>query len=590
MLRLSAIQTIQRNAVEYARSYTPTLMLSVSICWKRPDWIPFLSSVVFVVYVVAGGGRWGNGNGNFNGNGDDGGDCQSMIDSGCGGAIRSGTAINQNFPTIDKTAATRTDHALRESDTVNVKDDDVEDEKTAFLHLPTEVLAGICDFLHPKSVTILSTTCRQAQLQFGPGTMKNHRSRSTLVTKQRQRPGDNEAADATDGMIATSNEIWRRIWYRDYGNTLLEWQIGRQVLSQSICDYSYDENSSKTSSFSSSLPTKTRAAITSTPTSLEQRLADHLNRLPHQSPNFSMHDFYFVFGETYVNYLLARQNRLSPKRSNGGGDDDRNDDRSDEGNCRDCHHNKQNSSSSCYLGLHGHIIDFEPFALLHPGLVEIVLKECGQDATVAFENLPHSKGARAIAQRLLVMVHLGTCRPLDKSNETSNDHRDVTDQPWGLRLTNGKSGFSTTTIANHLHHRRHLQGELLSSNSRPLQPIPSSKSFLPSQPFSRRRRLPTLARIRREWDGKLDDQLEQLESNIFDASSPSLLKATWMLSSKAAALFTWNKVSSTWSWISRGSPSYSSSYQNNTAPLYTWTSSRVYYDPLQCTWNRWQTD
>jgi hypothetical protein len=86
-----------------------------------------------------------------------------------------------------------------------------------------------------------------------------------------------------------------------------------------------------------------------------------------------MKEFYFLFGECHVDYLLARKN----------------------------------TAAECYLGLHGHIFDFTDFAEYHPGLSEPILKECGGDATFLFEDLPHSTGARNIARRLCVVVNHG---------------------------------------------------------------------------------------------------------------------------------------------------------------------------------------
>jgi len=292
-----------------------------------------------------------------------------------------------------------------------------------------------------------------------------------------------------------------------------------------------------------------------------------------------------------LNYFLARRNRLpNVKRSedvDGNHADNDNDGTS-----------PSSSSSSCYLGLHGHVLNFEPFAEFHPGLIEIVLKDCGQDASVAFENLPHSKGARAIAQRLLVMVHLGTCRHSDNSTNQSNELRfdqpDLTDRPWGLLLLHGKSGRKKkkkNSDENNIKQRRQqLRGELRSSNSRPLPPMPSSKSFLPSQPFSRRRQLPTLARIRQEWDNKLDDQLGQLERLSRDDSTSATATATTINTSNTTS--SWLRQSwQGWSLrLQRNIPSSTRRSQHATAPLYTWTAWRVYYDPLNSKWVRWKTD
>jgi Cytochrome b5-like Heme/Steroid binding domain len=456
-------------------------------------------------------------------------------------------------------------------------------------------LANICEFLHPKSVTILATTNRKAQLQFGTTNVTRSNNNRMCTHNSTNVAHHNKFSSWTHcdyhvAEIATSNEIWKRLWYRDYGNTLLEWHVGRQVLDRSIREHKLqcrrEENSHDDDDDNEKKPLRSLGpsspSQSKTTTTLEQRLADHLDYLS-QCGCCSMHDFYFIFGETYVNYLLARRNQLPTATSRSSVID--NDD--------DLQLHPDDQDPTCYMGLHGHIINFELFAQYHPGLIEIVLKECGQDATVAFENLPHSKGARAIAQRLIVMIHLGTCRQNPTADtSTSSDHpqhRDFTDLPWGLQLLVGKDrnmdDRSSSHDDNEDHRRQRLRGELRESNSRPLPTMASSKSFLPEQPFSRRRRLPTLARIRKEWDDALHEQLENLERiNVSSSMSTS--------STNSTSTSSWNKLSSgvtaawkkkIWNWTGGAA-------HHTTTPLYTWTSWRVYYDPLKSTWVRWQTD
>lgn len=100
------------------------------------------------------------------------------------------------------------------------------------------------------------------------------------------------------------------------------------------------------------------------------------------NPSFSK-DFYFKFSLSFINYVLAGQN----------------------------------TADSCFVGLYGHIFDFEPFLTSHPGSPETVLVQSGTDATEFFEIMRHSKGARRIAQTLCVVV--------DRSRRGE----------WGLRPT-----------------------------------------------------------------------------------------------------------------------------------------------------------
>uniref|UniRef100_A0A7S1BYM0 Cytochrome b5 heme-binding domain-containing protein n=1 Tax=Corethron hystrix TaxID=216773 RepID=A0A7S1BYM0_9STRA len=80
--------------------------------------------------------------------------------------------------------------------------------------------------------------------------------------------------------------------------------------------------------------------------------------------------FYFLFRHSFVDYVLAGKN----------------------------------GKEQCLMGIHGHIFDFTEFAPHHPGLSEPILVECGRDVTEFFEDVSHSKVARAIACKLCLIV------------------------------------------------------------------------------------------------------------------------------------------------------------------------------------------
>jgi hypothetical protein len=82
-------------------------------------------------------------------------------------------------------------------------------------------------------------------------------------------------------------------------------------------------------------------------------------------------EFYFRFGLSYINYLLAGQNTLD----------------------------------RCLVGLHGNIYDLTQFLSLHPGSPDTVMVHAGRDATEFFEDMRHSMGARRMAQSLCVVVN-----------------------------------------------------------------------------------------------------------------------------------------------------------------------------------------
>ena len=81
--------------------------------------------------------------------------------------------------------------------------------------------------------------------------------------------------------------------------------------------------------------------------------------------------FYFLFGQSFINYILAGQNTFE----------------------------------NCLVGLHGHIYDITGFVHSHPGSPETLMIQSGKDATKFFEDMNHSSGARRLAQSLCVVVN-----------------------------------------------------------------------------------------------------------------------------------------------------------------------------------------
>eukprot|EP00538_Stauroneis_constricta_P004868 CAMPEP_0119553166 /NCGR_PEP_ID=MMETSP1352-20130426/5978_1 /TAXON_ID=265584 /ORGANISM="Stauroneis constricta, Strain CCMP1120" /LENGTH=462 /DNA_ID=CAMNT_0007599521 /DNA_START=335 /DNA_END=1719 /DNA_ORIENTATION=+ len=119
-----------------------------------------------------------------------------------------------------------------------------------------------------------------------------------------------------------SMAIWKTLWERDYGWVLSDMDIGKEAVKRS-------------------------------------------NALPAFSKQF-----YFRFGQTYLNYVLAGQN--SPER--------------------------------CLVGLHSNIYDITPFLHLHPGSPDTLMVHSGKDATAFFEDMGHSMGARRLAKSLCIVV------------------------------------------------------------------------------------------------------------------------------------------------------------------------------------------
>jgi cytochrome b involved in lipid metabolism len=121
----------------------------------------------------------------------------------------------------------------------------------------------------------------------------------------------------------TSMTLWKTLWWRDYAWLVHSWSVGINALARSQpCQQVIDKR------------------------------------------------FYFLFAQSYVNYILAGQN----------------------------------SFEQCLVGLHGHIYDISPFLLLHPGSPDTLMVQAGKDATRFFEDMTHSSGARRLARSLCVVV------------------------------------------------------------------------------------------------------------------------------------------------------------------------------------------
>jgi cytochrome b involved in lipid metabolism len=121
----------------------------------------------------------------------------------------------------------------------------------------------------------------------------------------------------------TSMTLWRTLWRRDYAWLVHSWSVGIDALRRS------------------------------------QPFQEVVDKR-----------FYFMFGQSYVNYILAGHN----------------------------------SFEQCLVGLHGHIYDITAFLHVHPGSPDTLMVQSGKDATKYFEDMTHSSGARHIARSVCVVV------------------------------------------------------------------------------------------------------------------------------------------------------------------------------------------
>jgi hypothetical protein len=91
----------------------------------------------------------------------------------------------------------------------------------------------------------------------------------------------------------------------------------------------------------------------------------------------SMKEFYFVFGQTWLEFCIAGR-----------------------------------TQNPTLVGLHGHVFDMTSFLHQHPGSSEtIIMQGAGKDSTAFFEAVGHSKQARSLAMlKLVEVIDLSCCK------------------------------------------------------------------------------------------------------------------------------------------------------------------------------------
>jgi Cytochrome b5-like Heme/Steroid binding domain/F-box domain len=207
--------------------------------------------------------------------------------------------------------------------------------------LPADATVHILSFLHPKD--ILSFACTSQQVR--------------------------HAVD--DEINQMSTALWKTLWYRDYAWIVESWDVGREAANRSFQSSGSDQLVS-VSSFGDVVFTK---------------------------------EFYFRFGLSYLNYVLA-------------------------GHC---------NAERCLIGLGGHIYDLTGFLNHHPGSPETVMVHAGRDASAVFQSMRHTVAARKLAQQLCVAVDMSQSggagvRPTRKFIADIGSASEVNDPPSSYHL------------------------------------------------------------------------------------------------------------------------------------------------------------
>eukprot|EP00980_Cylindrotheca_fusiformis_P002821 scaffold672_cov126-Cylindrotheca_fusiformis.AAC.22 len=124
----------------------------------------------------------------------------------------------------------------------------------------------------------------------------------------------------------TSKAVWKTLWRRDYAWLVEQWQVGKDALERADVGQTWELDKT----------------------------------------------FYFLFGQTYLNWIIAGEN----------------------------------TTDRCLVGLHNNIYDITPFLYTHPGSPDTLMVHSGKEATSFFEDMGHSNGARRIARSLCVVADL----------------------------------------------------------------------------------------------------------------------------------------------------------------------------------------
>jgi len=468
-IRLDTVQTLGRNLKEWGRLSVPLICVARYLSDRPIDWLFFWIGWKFLRSSTT----------------------YLFVDSN-DHMIRSKNEVNNHRHRVRSKPFT----ATRTASTTGVS-------HLLLTALPSVVLSNVACYLHPRDVLDLDTVLRS-----GMGLQNSGDGSGSNGITRRQYDD------------SVGNDIWNRLWYRDYGDVLLRWKISREAFRRSLIRLSPQSTESLDDKSSNSHANGW----------LEEQLSKRLDEMTGMEIPIAMKDFYFLFGECYIDFVLARKNTID----------------------------------ECFLGLHGHIFDFTDFAEYHPGLIEPILKECGGDATHYFEDLPHSSSARNIAQRLCVLVD----HSVIDCNYDDDDYSDT--QCCGLELVPGDDSSEL----------KHL---LRSSNTRPPPPTHSGKSngakqnrnrwmaHIVPRYSSKQRRHPTLERIRTRF--QQEQRRHERQQFFFRNNSSNDDRGSQSGSNSSLVTMTTELISSC------------SPFWKQQEPM-----SRLYYDPLGQEWVRWCPD
>ena len=232
-----------------------------------------------------------------------------------------------------------------------------EEEEDQFTNIfPPDVHVHIISFLHPRDVISLACVSKSYN------ELIDDSSSSSLSTSLSSSTSSSNSSCCSSSSNEVSRTIWKTLWQRDYAWAVCDWQVGRDALKRSGFtvpeegkDYDNDDDDDDDEG-----EQKEVEGLSSRSLSFWEVI---------QSVVIDK-EFYFVFGQTYLNWIIAGQNTVE----------------------------------RCLVGLHCNVYDITTFLDTHPGSPDTLMVYSGKDSTSVFEDLGHSLGARRMAKSLCVVM------------------------------------------------------------------------------------------------------------------------------------------------------------------------------------------
>ena len=245
--------------------------------------------------------------------------------------------------------------------------------------LPSDAQIVIFSYLPPQDVLAFTCTNRAGRNLLEDNIHVGGKMKAAI------REDDNNSNDSDDiGIQITSGDtallIWKALFMRDYAWVLSDWKIGKEAFMRSMtrCENQGMPQKQEQEQHNCSKSGRVFRHLTSAVLDSEHFdtfSIDDITTVTASSIHLpSMKEFYFTFAETWLNYTIA--------------------------GC--------STTEKCLIGLHGHVFDISNFVEDHPGSTETLLLQAGRDATVFFESMGHSLGARKLATGMCVVVN-GQC-------------------------------------------------------------------------------------------------------------------------------------------------------------------------------------